>query len=83
MKDENKIAVAYLSDKLMELGGKVFTDFILHNSENDEVKKNVQANDFLTGLYSGNLKTEWKLEDSQGYKDLLALSNVINKLIAE
>lgn len=74
----NIVAITLL-EKYYELGGKIFADYMLRNKADDETKKSLEAIDFMNGLMNGNIKTEWKLEDSTDYQQLIELAQAINR----
>lgn len=76
----NKEALRILSEEYMKIGGRVFADYFLRLKSSDEQKKSLEAMDFMKGLMEGNIKKEWKLEDSEDYIKLLDLANTINQL---
>lgn len=80
MKNKHKLAIQELHTLLVKLGGRVFAEYALRMTDDDEVKKSLKASDMLSGLMSGNLDKEWKLEETQDYKDLCEVANTINYL---
>lgn len=74
----SRIVVETLQKKYYELAGNVFADYMLRNKGTDEVKRSVEANEFLMGLMNGEFKAEWKLEETDDYKQLVELAHAIN-----
>lgn len=72
-----------LMEKYWELGGRIFADYMLRVKGSDKMKKTIQANDFLTNIMEGQYKTEWKLEDTQDFQDLVAIAEALDVLRKE
>lgn len=73
-------AVKVLLEEYYRLGGKLFADFMIRNKASDEVKKSIEANDFLMGMMNGDFKKEWKVETTEEYKAMIEIADAINKL---
>lgn len=69
-----------LLDEYYNVAGKLFGDFFIRTRADSEQKKSIEAMDFLQSLMSGNIKEEWKLEETEEYKQLQILVKAINLL---
>jgi hypothetical protein len=78
--EKHEIALKELYVKYTELGGKLFAQYFLRLKGGNEVKKILETNDFMIGLLNGKIKNEWKVEESQEYKEFLNLVESINYL---
>ncbi len=78
---EMKKLLQKLLKEYTDTGGKIFADYFLRIKGDDEIKKSIEANDFMMAFMTGKgLKKEWKLEESDDYKELVELTRAINKL---
>lgn len=75
-----KHAQKILAEEIAKLGGVLFTDFLMRQTDDDATKKAIEDNDFLIGMFNGNLKAEWKLEETDAYKMIIDLTRAIKIL---
>ena len=69
-----------LLKRYYEVAGKLYGDFFMRIKGSDDTKKILETNDFMMGLMNGELKKEWKIENTEEYKELVSLVKVINNL---
>jgi len=75
---KHRIALQVLHKELSKLGGELFNEYFMRLKGN---KKDIEANDFLTALITGeNIKKEWKLENYSRYSDYIDIVKTINLL---
>ncbi len=67
-----------------KVAGRVVGDYFLRIRGNDESKRSLEAQDFMTALLTGkNIMQEWKLLESEDYLEMVELAHLINKLLDE
>jgi len=76
----HEIALRVLSGEYNRIAGEIFADYFARIKGSDELRKSIEANDFLIGMLNGNIKKEWKLEESDKYKKLINIVHTINFL---
>ena len=72
--------IELLSKELLDVGGKIFARYFLEIKGDDETKNLVKTQEFMLGMFNGEIKKEWKLEESEDYKYFLKLNNAIKIL---
>ena len=79
--NRHEIAMQHLFKEYNRLISLLVSDYFLRIKGDDEVKKSIETQDFMTALFSGeNIKQEWKLENTETWKKIVNIVDTINFL---